>query len=109
MQWHRIGGLLKQFEKEIALQEYTVADQAGRLVRRQTSVIRTNCMDCLDRTNVVQSEMARHVLTQQFREAGILSATESFTDFANFNSIFKNGMHCFVSNIRSVGRSCRCH
>ena len=31
----------------------------------QKGVFRVNCIDCLDRTNVVQSAFARHVLTQQ--------------------------------------------
>lgn len=30
----------------------------------QTGVVRTNCMDCLDRTNVVQALLAEHVLRQ---------------------------------------------
>lgn len=29
---------------------------------KQTGVFRTNCMDCLDRTNVVQSVLSRNVL-----------------------------------------------
>jgi hypothetical protein len=33
--------------------------------RVQGGVVRTNCMDCLDRTNVVQSQFARHVLFSQ--------------------------------------------
>ena len=42
----------------------------GRLEARsfQRSVMRTNCMDCLDRTNVVQSMFARHMLDRIFEE-----------------------------------------
>jgi hypothetical protein len=32
-----------------------------------TSLLRTNCKDCLDRTNVVQSLIARHTLEMQAR------------------------------------------
>jgi len=32
----------------------------------QSGVFRTNCVDCLDRTNVVQSMLAARVLQQQF-------------------------------------------
>ncbi|KAH9872154.1 hypothetical protein IAQ61_004989 [Plenodomus lingam] len=35
------------------------------VVREQTGVLRTNCMDCLDRTNVVQSACARTALEAQ--------------------------------------------
>lgn len=31
----------------------------------------TSCIDCLDRTNVVQSALARHVLMQMLLQLGI--------------------------------------
>jgi hypothetical protein len=34
----------------------------------QDGVVRTNCMDCLDRTNVVQSMFGRYILYHQLRE-----------------------------------------
>lgn len=56
----------------------------------QTSVVRTNCMDCLDRTNVVQSTLARWVLNRQLREVGILQSTEVIENDEPFMQIFKN-------------------
>ncbi|OAA62904.1 phosphoinositide phosphatase [Niveomyces insectorum RCEF 264] len=46
----------------------------GRLEARnlQTSVVRTNCMDCLDRTNVVQSMLARWTLERMFADLGLM-------------------------------------
>jgi hypothetical protein len=38
--------------------------------RKQSGVLRTNCMDCLDRTNVVQSACARTILEAQISERG---------------------------------------
>ena len=38
---------------------------------RQSGVFRTNCMDCLDRTNVVQSVFARNVLHRQLHALGL--------------------------------------
>jgi hypothetical protein len=37
----------------------------------QTGVIRTNCMDCLDRTNVVQAAIGGWILEQQLKELGL--------------------------------------
>lgn len=37
----------------------------------QKGVFRVNCMDCLDRTNVVQSTLARHVLNLQLFRLGL--------------------------------------
>lgn len=44
---------------------------------KQSGILRTNCMDCLDRTNVVQSATARGALEQQ------LSAGEYTIDLQN--------------------------
>lgn len=47
-------------------------------------------MDCLDRTNVVQSTLARFVLTQQLREIGILEASQKLEDQESFMSSYRN-------------------
>jgi hypothetical protein len=43
----------------------------GKLLRKQSGVLRTNCMDCLDRTNVTQSACGRRALEQQLKSEGI--------------------------------------
>ena len=43
---------------------------SGKVIEKQTGVIRTNCMDCLDRTNVVQSAFAQYVLQQDLQDLG---------------------------------------
>lgn len=35
------------------------------IIQKQEGVFRTNCMDCLDRTNVVQSVIGRNILLSQ--------------------------------------------
>ncbi|EAY07810.1 SacI homology domain containing protein [Trichomonas vaginalis G3] len=47
----------------------------------QNGVVRTNCVDCLDRTNVVQSVLARKILDKQ------LAASEAV---CNYESLFRN-------------------
>lgn len=42
----------------------------GEIKTQQKGVIRTNCMDCLDRTNVCQSSFAKYVLDAQLKEMG---------------------------------------
>lgn len=57
----------------------------------QTSVMRTNCMDCLDRTNVVQSMFARAVLDRIFGELGLMPHGASFRDQdPDFEFLFRN-------------------
>ena len=43
----------------------------GKVARRQKGVLRVNCMDCLDRTNVVQSACGQRALEHQLMEEGL--------------------------------------
>ena len=57
----------------------------------QTSVVRTNCMDCLDRTNVVQSMLARWTLDRMFIDLGIMAKGTRFADQdAAFEFMYRN-------------------
>ena len=69
MRWDRLSLLLDGLRAEMEAQGYFHADGHGRVRRVQRGVLRTNCMDCLDRTNVVQSIFARFSLARQLREA----------------------------------------
>lgn len=62
-----------------------------KVLSRQKGVIRTNCMDCLDRTNVTQSTLARWALNKQFKAAGILGHKESIENHSDFMVMFRNG------------------
>jgi hypothetical protein len=65
--------------------------QAPYLQKSQTSVIRSNCMDCLDRTNVVQSTIAKWVLTKQLQELRILSSSEKVDEHESFMHLYRQG------------------
>ena len=49
----------------------------GAIARSQIGVFRTNCIDTLDRTNVVQGMLARHALEALLKERELLSDGES--------------------------------
>ena len=55
----------------------------------QTGVVRTNCMDNLDRTNVVQATIAKWTLNKQLRELGILSAEDSIDNYEAVSKDFR--------------------
>ncbi|KAG0325403.1 hypothetical protein BGZ99_000650 [Dissophora globulifera] len=94
MRWHRVSLLLDHFQEELVAQGYFKSqfakNGAEKVERKQTSVVRSNCMDCLDRTNVVQSVVSRWVLNRQLREIGILGADEQFEKFEQFEFLFRN-------------------
>ena len=41
------------------------------MVSAQKGVIRTNCLDSLDRTNLIQSKIAYHILGEMLEKVGI--------------------------------------
>ena len=97
LQWHRAQLLLDQLKQGLVKGQYfrgmdMPADAQGRLEIRnqQTAVVRTNCMDCLDRTNVVQTMIARWTLTRQLIDVGALKPGESADDDKAFESMYRN-------------------
>ncbi|KAG1141427.1 hypothetical protein G6F37_005868 [Rhizopus arrhizus] len=104
MRWHRIDLLINQLKDTLAEEGYLYVDAQGAVKKTQKSVIRTNCMDCLDRTNVVQSTIARYVLTQQLHELGILGSEQKLEDqeelmiaYRNIWADNANGVSCVYS------------
>lgn len=97
LKWHRAQLLLDQLKQALIKGQYfrgmdMPADAQGRLEVRnqQTAVVRTNCMDCLDRTNVVQTMLGRWALTRQLNDIGALKPGESADDDRAFQSLFRN-------------------
>lgn len=97
LKWHRALLLLDQLQDGLLKGGYFRAinmpgDVEGQLEVRykQTAVVRTNCMDCLDRTNVVQTMFARWELTRQLVDVGILNQGESQDDDLVFKDLYRN-------------------
>ncbi|PHH83225.1 hypothetical protein CDD82_2997 [Ophiocordyceps australis] len=95
---HRASALVDKLRDALAAQGYfrgidTPANVAGAIDARalQTSVMRVNCMDCLDRTNVVQSMFARYTLDRILADAGLMAHASSFRDEdPAFELLFRN-------------------
>ncbi|GAB1204412.1 hypothetical protein APSETT445_003065 [Aspergillus pseudonomiae] len=97
LQWHRAELLMDRLIDGLTRGGYFrgVEDPGlpgGQLDTRcsQTSVVRTNCMDCLDRTNVVQSMLGRWAVTRQLTDAGVLRQGEAANDDREFEDLFRN-------------------
>ena len=63
MRYDRLSLLMDQLSRHnmgyFCTSKQTEKDKSlSNITRQQTGVFRTNCMDCLDRTNVVQSMLA---------------------------------------------------
>jgi hypothetical protein len=94
MKWHRAQLLLDQLKDGLTAGGYFHGidmPSGGIDVRRkQTAVVRTNCMDCLDRTNVVQSMLGRWTLTRMLIDLNVIRAGESAQDDQAFEHLFRN-------------------
>jgi hypothetical protein len=71
--WNAVAG---DFEARGLWHRDTVTGESGR----QTGVFRTNCIDTLDRTNVVQGLLARRALEAKLRRRGALAGGEALAD-----------------------------
>lgn len=101
MRFDRISLLLDQLAEQLnrdgwyrgsapASAGFGAAAGPTRGLKRQSGVIRSNCMDCLDRTNVAQSALGKWALNNQLRDAGILSVKETVDVHPEFMSVFRN-------------------
>ena len=61
---------------------------AGNHLRKQSGVLRTNCMDCLDRTNVVQSACGQGALEKQLQEEGVVVNLRTDVSTQWFNALW---------------------
>lgn len=109
LKWHRAQLLLDQLKQGLVKGQYfrgmnMPTDMNGQLEMRnqQSAVVRTNCMDCLDRTNVVQTMLARWTLTRQLTDVGVLKSGESADDDKAFRDLFRN---IWADNADVVSRS----
>ncbi|XP_013388681.1 phosphatidylinositide phosphatase SAC1 [Lingula anatina] len=65
MRWERLNILMDRIEADRKEMGYFMSLREGTVLSQQMGVFRTNCIDCLDRTNVVQSLIARRTLQDQ--------------------------------------------
>jgi len=87
MKWHNLSKLVDQVGEDFSKQGYFSMDETGKVHSVQKGVIRTNCVDNLDRTNVVQSLFARKSLLAQFQKS---SQSVLDSPYPRFEGVFKN-------------------
>ncbi|XP_050735136.1 phosphatidylinositide phosphatase SAC2-like isoform X2 [Eriocheir sinensis] len=71
MRYENVSVLTEAIEELITKMLYCWVDKEGTICR-QNGVFRINCIDCLDRTNVVQTAIAKSVLESQFVKLGMI-------------------------------------
>ncbi|PKS07796.1 hypothetical protein jhhlp_006404 [Lomentospora prolificans] len=87
MKFENVSQLLEKLKG--TLDEFgSTVEAEGKVVRKQGGVTRTNCMDCLDRTNVCQSMFAKYMLEAQLREEGFDMSAQVDQNAWWFNNIW---------------------
>lgn len=81
MRWDRLAVLIDRLAHEQDEFGYFLLLRDGTLASQQSGVFRTNCIDCLDRTNVVQSMLARRSLTTVLQVRYKVFLDRSVSDF----------------------------
>ncbi|KAF4615242.1 hypothetical protein D9613_002633 [Agrocybe pediades] len=91
MKYENISSLIERMERTFEAQGYFwVSDNV--IFSQQKGVFRVNCIDCLDRTNVVQSAFARYVLNKQLGAVALLNPSTTGRTEAElaFNDVWAN-------------------
>lgn len=87
MKFENVSLLLSRLRE--ALESFgSTSSKGGKIIQTQRGVVRTNCMDCLDRTNVCQSSFARHMLDVQLKEEGFDMSAQADQETAWFNILW---------------------
>lgn len=90
MRWDRLSILLDRIALDQDEMGFFLLLRDSSLVSMQDGVFRTNCVDCLDRTNVVQSMLARRAFTSMLRKLSILKPDQNIEQHHVLEQIVKN-------------------
>ncbi|KAM6540477.1 hypothetical protein CsatB_004924 [Cannabis sativa] len=87
--FERLSILYEQISDFLDRNGYFLLNEKADKMKEQLGVVRSNCIDCLDRTNVTQSMIGRKMLECQLRRLGIFGADETISSHSNFDESFK--------------------
>ena len=89
--WNNLSKLITQFDNDCPSPGYFCRLASGQVSSYQVGVIRTNCMDNLDRTNVVQSLFGRRSLLLQLGKSKALDGQKVLdTPWKPFEKVYKS-------------------
>jgi hypothetical protein len=102
MKFENVSLLLDTLGRKIASFGSTL-DDGGNIAKTQAGVLRTNCMDCLDRTNVCQSSFAKFVLDAQLKEQGFDMTLQKDQENSWFNTLWADNGDAVSKQYASTG------
>uniref|UniRef100_A0A665VHV7 Phosphatidylinositide phosphatase SAC1-A n=1 Tax=Echeneis naucrates TaxID=173247 RepID=A0A665VHV7_ECHNA len=105
MRWDRLQILVDSVAETQDEYGFFMVNSEGKTVAQQKGVFRSNCMDCLDRTNVIQSLLARRSL--QMVIPCRLQLLASWADNANACAVQYAGTGALKTDFTRTGKRTR--
>lgn len=87
--FERLSLLYDQIADDVKKHSYFLLSIRQETLGEQKGVIRSNCIDCLDRTNVTQSMLGRKSMEAQLQRIEIFRQDETINQHMNFDNLFK--------------------
>ncbi|MCO5547320.1 hypothetical protein L7F22_000768 [Adiantum nelumboides] len=86
VKFERLDSLYEDIKDKLSNQGYfLMMEDSGNILEKQKGVVRTNCIDCLDRTNVTQSLLGRKSLAVQLQRLDIIEQSDTIDKFPNLD------------------------
>eukprot|EP01100_Stratorugosa_tubuloviscum_P008289 TRINITY_DN344_c2_g1_i1.p1 TRINITY_DN344_c2_g1~~TRINITY_DN344_c2_g1_i1.p1 ORF type:complete len:590 (+),score=188.30 TRINITY_DN344_c2_g1_i1:42-1772(+) len=89
MKYHNISKLINQINSDIENYGYFCSDD-NKIVKSQSGTFRVNCIDNLDRTNVIQSAIAREALADICSKFEIIQSGIPIKDIPQIETVYKD-------------------
>lgn len=74
------------------------------ITKRQRGIVRTNCIDSLDRTNVVQSAIAHRMMDSAFKVMGVLDSNPDTCTVAKFDAFEKDFKNTWADHANALSQ-----
>eukprot|EP01127_Copromyxa_protea_P004430 TRINITY_DN14291_c0_g1_i1.p1 TRINITY_DN14291_c0_g1~~TRINITY_DN14291_c0_g1_i1.p1 ORF type:complete len:801 (+),score=169.82 TRINITY_DN14291_c0_g1_i1:726-3128(+) len=79
--YENISKLFSHLSSSVSEFKWFHRDPTGNVINLQQGVFRLNCLDCLDRTNVIEGSIAKYIIPMQFAQIGIEDPVSEFSGF----------------------------
>ncbi|KAK8462362.1 hypothetical protein SEVIR_1G196400v4 [Setaria viridis] len=87
--FERLSQLYDQIKDYLRKHRYFLINDKDEKIEEQTGTVRTNCIDCLDRTNVTQSMIGRKILESQLQRIEVLGVDDTISNHPAFDTNYK--------------------
>lgn len=91
MRWDKLSILMDRVAKEQEDYGYFLISPERVILSQQDGIFRTNCIDSLDRTNVLQGLLAKKSLESQLLKLSVFQPGERIEHHRDFEFIYRNG------------------